>query len=166
MSLTHIHDRCTEMKILTAEGWPATSEEQTKTLARVDALRGEIRDLVRKHNSAVLKVVRQHHPDEPHVKPDELKDPIENLQSNWELVNLPNDVDCLEPLPLDAVETNHPNVPAYAAAMHRFATIVSYQTGTLLMEAERVHQCNAHGGQVSRLPHPGGEVHEPIIDHA
>lgn len=162
MSLKHIHDRCKEMETLTAEGWPDTPQAQEEALARVKALQTEIRDVVRKHNSAVLKVVRSHHPDEPHVKPDELDDPVEHLQADWERIDLPSDVDCLNPLPLEVVETEHQNVPAFVAAMHRFAKMVGYQAGTRLLEADGIHRRNTHGERISRLPHRADDAHEPI----
>ena len=155
MSLQRLLEGCTELADLTADRWNASSPaEREAFLARAKQVKEDIRHASKAHNSAVLKTMRRRHPEDPHVQPDKLKDAVEHLQTDWEMIAIPTDVACLDPLPVPDDEAKLEGLPAEVRALHRYAVIVRNQVGTLLVEAENVHEANRHGEHAERIPAP------------
>ena len=156
MTLQRIYDSCVELATLTSDGWiNSSSAELETTLERAHALKEDIRHMSNAHNSAVLRTMRKHHPDQPHIQPDKLTDPLELLQTNWELLSIPTDLNCIEPLTQE-YEEKIEAAPARIAVLHRFAMIVRNQAGTLLGEAAHIHEGNRVGDHKERIPLPHG----------
>lgn len=166
MSLRTIKRHCDDLRSITMAPWTDSQEEQAATMQCIEKMRDDIRDLVSRHNAAVLTVIRSHHPETKRIRPNTLRDPVEHLQADHERIDLPTDSACLEPLLLDDIETKNPSLPAGAAVLHRFATVVGYAAGILLAEAERVHARNQQGDDVQRLPRPREDERSPVVDHA
>ncbi len=167
MYLQRIHERCDELTAITNDEWLITSEREQETIReRIVAIQHEIRDAARKHNDAVLRVVRGHHPEEPKIKPDDIEDPVEHLNADWERIELPSEKVCAEPMHEDTIEEVLAALPKDIQHAHRFGVLVRNQVGTLMGEASMVHERNRRGEHMQRLSPPHTENRPDSTEHA
>lgn len=166
MYLQRIHESCDELITLTNDEWLITSERAQEMIRqRIVTIQHDIRDAARKHNDAVLRVVRGHHPEEPKIRPDDIEDPVEHLNADWERIDLPSEKACAEPLQEDPIEETLAALPTEIRHAHRFAVLVRNQVGTLMGEATMVHERNRRGEHLQRLHAPHGENHLDSPQH-
>jgi hypothetical protein len=166
MTLRKIHAGCDELIAITNDEWLImTEKEQEAIRQRIVTIQHDIRDAARKHNDAVLRVVRGHHPEEPKIKPDDIEDLVEHLNADWERIELPSEKTCAEPLQEDPIEEVLAALPPEIRHAHRFGVLVRNQVGTLMGEASMVHERNRRGEHLQRVHPPHAENRPDSPEH-
>ncbi len=137
MHLQRLFDDSAELMTLARAESPFTSPDQWEAEeGRIEALIHSIRETAVLHNIDVVHELRLHHPEQPHIRPDQTTAARELMSTTWSRVEVPDRNDCCNSLDADTESSLQDLTPERREA-YRFARRIWWQAGTLLLHGSQ-----------------------------